>query len=78
MANKPAYEDFVREGERVVSADDQPVGIVDQVYGQEFILYRYNAGEVRVPFDAIRDKLPDRVRLKFRADQIDQQRWMRI
>ncbi len=78
MADKPTYEDFVREGERVISADDQPVGIVDQVYGQEFVLHRYGAGEVRVPFDAIQDKLPDRIKLKVRADQIDQQGWVPI
>lgn len=78
MADKPAYQNDVREGERVISADDQPVGIVDQVHGQEFILHRYGEGEVRVPFDAIQDKLPDRVKLKVRADQIDQQGWVRI
>ncbi len=78
MGDKPAYQNLVREGERVYSTDDQLIGSVDQVRAQDFILHRLGRGEVCVPYDAIQDRLSDRVRLKVRAELIDRQGWQPI
>ncbi len=78
MTERPAYQNLLREGERVISADNRPIGIVDQVRGLDFVLDRYGMGELRVPFDAILEKENDQVKLKVRADQVDLQGWIAI
>jgi osmotically-inducible protein OsmY len=67
--------DQIREGMRVVGADDGDIGSVKEVHNNEFLVDRPLARDVYVPFHACQQVSGDRIRLNVREDEVNDQGW---
>jgi hypothetical protein len=65
----------VRETMDVVGSDGESVGTVKTVAGTDFILDRPMARDLHVPFSAVQTVDGERVMLRCRANEVDQQGW---
>jgi len=65
----------IRETMDIVGSDGEKVGTVKAVHGTDFVLNRPRAGDLFVPFSAVRTVDGERVMLGIRADEVDRQHW---
>lgn len=65
----------VRTGMTVYGSDDQDIGQVKEVRGNDFLVDRALARDIYVPFSAVRSAQDDRVTLNIESSEIDNQGW---